>query len=265
VNEWFNNTLRSRLNKQVEGAIIIVMQRLHADDLVAHVQKTENWRVLSFSAIAEDESYEIRTPYRTTRFRRKAGDILQPSLTPRSALDTLRASVTPYHFAAQYQQNPQPPEGYIVKREWLKFYTPDEKPDDFGTILQSWDTAVKDTELANFSVCTTWGLRTGKLICSTFSAKGFHFPISRNPSKARLNHNATVVLIEDMSSGSSLIQQLRAEGLSKVQPRRPWTETRSCDCMARRRDRRRIRSVSEIGRLARYLLKRTAVVSELEL
>ena len=39
VNEWFDNTPRGRLNSQEKGAIIIVMQRLHADDLVAHVQQ----------------------------------------------------------------------------------------------------------------------------------------------------------------------------------------------------------------------------------
>jgi hypothetical protein len=48
VNEWFDNTLRSRLNSQEKGAIIIVAQRLHADDLVAHVQQHESWDVLSF-------------------------------------------------------------------------------------------------------------------------------------------------------------------------------------------------------------------------
>jgi predicted phage terminase large subunit-like protein len=219
VNEWFNNTLRSRLNKQVDGAIIIVMQRLHADDLVAHVQKTENWRVLSFSAIAEeDKSYKIETPYQTTRFRHKEGDVLQPSLSPRTYLETLRNTMTPYHFAAQYQQNPQPPEGHIVKREWLKFYTPEEKPDDFGTILQSWDTAVKDTELANFSVCTTWGIKDRRAYLLNVFRKRLSFPdLKKSVQSLAELHNATVVLIEDKSSGSSLIQQLRAEGLSKVQ------------------------------------------------
>src|SRR5258708_1831647 len=63
VNEWYDNTLRSRLNSQEKGAIIIVMQRLHADDLVAHVQQTERWDVLSFPAIAEqDETYHLVTP-----------------------------------------------------------------------------------------------------------------------------------------------------------------------------------------------------------
>jgi hypothetical protein len=55
VNDWFDNTLRSRLNRQAEGAIVIIMQRLHVDDLVAHLQETEDWRVLSFAAIAEQD------------------------------------------------------------------------------------------------------------------------------------------------------------------------------------------------------------------
>src|SRR5258706_10546999 len=58
VNEWYDNTLRSRLNNQQTGAIIIVMQRLHADDLVAHVREHEAWEILSFAATAEqDETY----------------------------------------------------------------------------------------------------------------------------------------------------------------------------------------------------------------
>lgn len=219
VNEWYNNSVRNRLNKQVEGAIIIVMQRLHIDDLVAHVQEAENWRLLSFSAIAEDnETYKIRSPYRTTRFLRKEGDILHPSLTPRPTLKAIRRAMTPYHFAAQYQQNPQPPEGNIVKREWLTFYTLEEKPDGFDTILQSWDTAVKDTELANFSVCTTWGIKGGKAYLLDVFRKRLLFPdLKKSVQSLAERHDATIVLIEDMSSGSSLIQQLHAEGFSKVQ------------------------------------------------
>ena len=219
VNEWYDNTLRSRLNKQEEGAIIIIMQRLHADDLVAHVQETERWTVLSFSAIAEeDEYYKIRSPYQSTRFYRKEGEILQPSLTPRTILKSIRTGMTEYNFAAQYQQNPQPPYGNIVKREWLKFYTPEEKPDDFGTILQSWDTAVKDTELANFSVCTTWGVKDGKAYLHDVFRKKLEFPdLKKTVKHVAALHHATVVLVEDKASGSSLIQELRADGFSIAQ------------------------------------------------
>jgi len=37
VNDWYDNTLLSRLNSKETGVIIIVMQRLHEDDLVGHV------------------------------------------------------------------------------------------------------------------------------------------------------------------------------------------------------------------------------------
>ena len=126
--------------------------------------------------------------------------------------------MTEYNFAAQYQQNPQPPYGNIVKREWLKFYTPEEKPDDFDTILQSWDTAVKDTELANFSVCTTWGVKDAKAYLLDVFRRSWSFRILRRPFETLAAlHNATVVLVEDKASGSSLIQELRAEGFSIVQ------------------------------------------------
>src|SRR5262249_19770539 len=60
TNRAYDDTMRTRLNRLGRGAIVIVMQRLHADDLVAHVQQHEKWDVLSLSAIAErDETYEI--------------------------------------------------------------------------------------------------------------------------------------------------------------------------------------------------------------
>ena len=79
VNEWYDNTLRSRLNSQEKGVIIIVMQRLHADDLVAHVQKHKSRDVLSFPAIAEQvETYDFLTPYGRKRIYRKKGESNQP-------------------------------------------------------------------------------------------------------------------------------------------------------------------------------------------
>src|SRR6266436_4460152 len=177
VNEWYDNTLRSRLNSQENGAIIIVIQRLHADDLVAHVQEHETWDVLSFAAKAEqDEAYEFLTPYGLKRIRRQIGEVLQPPLLTPATLDSQRRSMTDYNFSAQYQQNPQPLSGFIVKREWLKFYSPSEKPGRFDQILQSWDTANKDTELSNFSVCTTWGIKDRCLFLINVVRRRMDFP-----------------------------------------------------------------------------------------
>src|ERR1700756_416371 len=73
-NEWFVNTLYSRLNDKRTDAIAIIMQRLHEDDLVGHVLGLEPWEVLSFPAIAEaDEEHRIEP----ARFDR--GEIRQSS------------------------------------------------------------------------------------------------------------------------------------------------------------------------------------------
>jgi predicted phage terminase large subunit-like protein len=196
------------------------MQRLHADDLVAHVQESEPWDVLSFPAIAgEDRSYRFQTPYGWRQVRRKAGETLQPALFSADSLEVQRRGMNDYNFVAQYQQDPQPQSGITVKREWLRFYGSDEKPDRFDQILQSWDTANKDTELANFSVCTTWGIKDRSLYLLDVFRHKMDFPdLKRSIVDLAKRYQATIVLIEDMASGTSLIQELRADNFSIAQP-----------------------------------------------
>ncbi len=63
ANDWFDSTLYSRLNDKEKGAIVIVMQRLHEDDLAGHVLGQGGWEVVSFPAVAEDdEAHAIETP-----------------------------------------------------------------------------------------------------------------------------------------------------------------------------------------------------------
>jgi predicted phage terminase large subunit-like protein len=219
ANGWFDNTVRSRLNSQETGVIILVMQRLHADDLVAHVQEYESWEVLSFPVIAErDENYPIMTPYGRRRLGRKVGEILQPALMSAATIESQRRAMTEYNFTAQYQQDPQPPSGNIVKRDWLKFYDTKDQPDRFDQVVQSWDTANKDTELADFSVCTTWGLKGQKMYLLDVHRRKLNFPELKRAVEdlARL-HNANLVLIEDKGSGTLLLQELRARDFSIAQ------------------------------------------------
>ncbi len=219
VNSWYDTTLGSRINSPNTGSIIIIMQRLHANDLVAHVQEKDDWEVLSFAAIAEKkETYNLKTHYGRAVFSRKRNDVLHPAFHSRDFLEKQRRRLGEYNFAAQYQQNPTPPGGLIVRREWLTFYSPGEKPDRFDHILQSWDTAAKDNERASFSACTTWGIKGRK----AYLLHAFHghleFPdLKRHVVKLAETHAATVVLVEDKSSGISLIQDLRADGFLIVQ------------------------------------------------
>jgi predicted phage terminase large subunit-like protein len=219
VNAWYNNTLRSRLNRQDEGAIIVVMQRLHTDDLVAHLQETEHWELVSFPVVAErEEHYELTTPYGRRRIHRRAGEVLHPALLSALAVEGLRCAMAEYNFAAQYQQDPQPPAGLIVRREWLKFYRPNESPKEFEQIVLSWDTANKTTELSDYSVCTTWGIDGQRLYLLDVLRRKMEFPeLKRTVRELAGRWKATIVLIEDKSSGTQLIQELRASNFNLAQ------------------------------------------------
>ena len=54
VNDWFDGTAYTRLDSKKDGAIIIIMQRLHLDDLVGYVQEKGGWDIVSLPAIAEE-------------------------------------------------------------------------------------------------------------------------------------------------------------------------------------------------------------------
>jgi hypothetical protein len=90
-NEWFVHTLYSRLNDKRSGVIVIIMQRLHEDDLVGHVLAQEPWEVLSFPAIAEtEEVHRIETIWGPRCFRRRQGEALHPEREPLETLDRIR-------------------------------------------------------------------------------------------------------------------------------------------------------------------------------
>src|SRR5258708_6102882 len=79
TNEWYDHTLYSRQNNKQHGAIIMIMQRLHEDDLVGHVLGQDAWEGLSFPAIAEaDEVHRIETIWEPRCFTRRQGEALHP-------------------------------------------------------------------------------------------------------------------------------------------------------------------------------------------
>lgn len=218
VNDWYDNTLLTRLNNKQTGVIIIVMQRLHQDDLVGHVMAQENWEVLSFPAIAEeDEIYVVDSPLGRRRWRRKTGEALQPERECLVTLANTRQTMGEYNFASQYQQNPMPVGGAIVKNEWFRYYEQSELPSRFPIVLQSGDTANKSGELNDYSVCTTWGATWDIYYLLSVFRRRLNYPNLRRAvlEQARQYH-AHIILIEDKASGTQLIQDLQSEGLCGV-------------------------------------------------
>ena len=203
------------------------MQRLHQDDLVGHVLEQEDWEVLSFPATAEvDEVFEIDSPIGRRLFRRRVGGILHPERESAATLAHIRQTIGEYNFAAQYQQNPTPLGGAMVKTGWLQYYEPSQRPQRFTNILQSWDTANKATELSDFSVCTTWGVHEKRYYLSDVYRQRLNYPdLKRKVHELAKRDRPHKILIEDKASGTQLIQELRAQGLYAVTAYQPPSGT----------------------------------------
>ena len=223
VNDWYDNTLLSRLNSKAAGCIVIIMQRLHQDDLVAHVLEQDQWDLLSLSAVAErEERFEIETPFGVRSFARKAGEALHPAREPLSTLWTIRQDMGEYNFQSQYQQNPAPAGGALVKTDWLRFYEPGEQPGSFSRVVQSWDTANKAGELNDFSVCTTWGVDDKYVYLLDVFRQKLTFPDLKKAAIAQAQQFAAkTIIIEDKASGTQLIQELRSEIGIALKPYKP--------------------------------------------
>ena len=230
ANEWYDHTLYSRLNDKRHGAIVIIMQRLHEDDLVGHVLAQEGWEILSFPAIAEaDEVHRIETIWGAQCFRRRQGEALHPDREPLETLDRIRRTIGEYNFAGQYQQSPAPLGGGLVKAEWFKRYGEKDRPERFDRIVQSWDTANKATELSDFSVCTTWGVKGKNLFLLGLFRRRLEYPaLKRAVREQQSLFGANEVLIEDKASGTQLIQELIADGCHGVTRYQP-----TCDKIMR--------------------------------
>lgn len=218
VNETFDSTFLSRLNDKRTGRIILIMQRLHLEDLVGHVLAQDSWKHLSFPAIATcDETHTIKTLHGTTTYIRREGEALHPAREPLETLMEMRKTLGEFNFSGQYQQAPIPFGGAIIKDAWILRCRSADIPDKFDQVYQSWDTANKISELSDYSVCTTWGLKGDKLYLLNVFREKIDFPtLKRKILELQDFRKASVVIIEDRASGTQLIQDLRNDGFSQV-------------------------------------------------
>jgi len=115
VNNNFHNTLVSRLNNKTEGAIVIIMQRLHDDDLCWHLIDLEDqwWEIrekLVIQWIAEDDEDH-----------RKAGESFFEKRFPLSILNQIKRQDAQV-FSSQYQQQPTNKETQEFHQERFRYH-----------------------------------------------------------------------------------------------------------------------------------------------
>lgn len=157
---WFTEVVPDRLNNQQLSAIVVIMQRLHEDDV-------------SGLALSRNMGYtHLMVPMRhdTTRHcvtqigpktwedpRTEEGELAWVERFPEHIVDELERDKGPYAFASQYQQSPEPRGGSIIKRDFWQMWDGSHFP-QFEYILASLDTAYTTKESNDPSALSIWGV-----------------------------------------------------------------------------------------------------------
>jgi predicted phage terminase large subunit-like protein len=209
VIDWYRNTLLSRLDDP-NGAIVLVQQRLHQEDLAGHLLQQGGWTHLNLPAIAEEAQ---RVPLEGGRFHtRSPGDVLHPARHSRAFLEQAQRDMGSYAFAAQYQQQPAPQGGGLIQWRWFPRYRVAPAKAAGGEIVQSWDTALKAGTGNDWSVCTTWLHQDHRSWLLDVVRERLEFPdLKRRVAHEAARHRAGRILIEDHGAGTALIQDLHRE------------------------------------------------------
>ena len=230
VNNWYRTTMVSRPDDKTRSATLLVMQRLHQDDLAGTLLATGAWEELRLPAIATEETVIPLTRGRC--HRRNVGDVLHPSREPLPELMAIKHMIGSEPFNAQYQQQPVPPQGNMIHASWLHSYEALPSPPGPGAqVVQSWDTASKDGINCDWSVCVT-ALIDGQFIYVVDVWRGkVEFPaLLRMAIQRAQAFKADVILIEDQASGMQLLQALRSARDLTIPPpiaRKPESDKRS--------------------------------------
>lgn len=160
VLDWLDGTISTRLRPPDVASMVVVMQRLHEDDVTGHLLEQGGYEHLCLPA-----EYEPSHPFVWPDDpRTEPGELLWPEVYDQAAVDELKVRLGSYRAAGQLQQRPAPAEGGILKRPWWTYYPAEwldaeewpEAAPPFDRIWQSWDTAVKEKTTNDYCVGQLW-------------------------------------------------------------------------------------------------------------
>ncbi|MDR6306124.1 putative phage terminase large subunit-like protein [Nitrobacter vulgaris] len=194
--------------------IVVVMQRVHEEDLVGYLLDQGGFEVLNLPAIAQsDASYELGAG---GIYRRQKGELLHPNHEPAEVLRDLKKNMGSYAFSAQYQQSPIPPGGRIIKKRWFKRYGQlSHEPRD--RILISWDIALSETEAGDFSVGVVLLCREETFYVLDVVRGKFPFDqLKRKIIEQKQIYHRSTLIIEESPISHGLIQSLQESRINVV-------------------------------------------------
>ncbi len=201
VNNRYNTTIRSRTN-DVDTPIILIMQRLHEDDLTGFLLaggSGEEWTHLCLPAINED------------------GTPLYPEKYSLEELEIIRQADR-YTFTGQYMQAPAPDEGMEWKREWFKIINKNEIPNNIRWNIFIDGAYTNDTKNDPTGIQVSTKIGNDLIILSSID-RYMELPelIKFIPNYiVSLGINVAMIYVEPKASGKSIVQLLQDNSILNV-------------------------------------------------
>lgn len=235
ANRWWDSTMMSRFI-DAKAAAVIVMQRLHEDDLSGHLLADEgHWHHLCLPAEympGHQFTYPASTPFVlpsgepvTGDPRTQPGELLDPGRLGDDVLAEKRR--VPSVYAGQFQQIPAPEGGGLFKDEW---WTRRWEPGfdlylehGFDRVVQSWDMAFKDKKTSDFVTGQVWGFHGADcyLLAQVRGRLDFAATLHAVRALTAFEPRALAKLVEDKANGPAVVSALKRKipGLIEITPK----------------------------------------------
>jgi predicted phage terminase large subunit-like protein len=245
TNDWYDAVITGR--KESGAAEVLVMQRLHENDVAAHALEVGEWTVLCLP-----ERFEPAHPFAWRKPRvhkavarrlagsgmedgdpREEGELLWPERRDEKASAEYARRLKSFRAAGQLQQRPAAREGEIIKVEWWRFYDGRIRSQEewhrlpkFQSVVTSVDTPLKDKESNDNVAIQVWGVKGADRYLLDLRLAKMNYPTAKRTVReisqwARKTFPGRHhLLIENAGYGVEMIDDLRREftGVVKISP-----------------------------------------------
>ena len=240
--QWWTGDAFTRL--EPPSLTVVVGTRWHEDDMIGrllskeHEGNPDDWEVISFPAIAENDDVLGRAPGEPI-----ISPIIDESQTEAvERWDEVRESVGEYAWAALYMQRPSPAQGAIFETDKFRYWTTDPEMliDDDPSVrlidplrmsharwIDSWDAAFKGTDSSDFVVGQRWAIDGKDRFLIEQERDRWSFTqtverVKRWETDAVVGSNWVYEkLIEDKANGPAIIDTLKThvQGIKPITPK----------------------------------------------
>ena len=225
ANEWYRTTFYSRLNQADIGVRIIIMQRVHEDDLSGFLLDREtrlNYKHICIPATNTDGNIK---PKSLEKFYNKDTGLFWEDRFSQKVLDDYKNALGTYGYAGQLQQTPTPLDSGMIHRDWFRIdrFRKDEAIVNF--IIDPAYTANQKNDPSAL-LAYTYTENKWQIVDCVNVRKEFPELVKFIPEWVQKNGytNKSRIYVEPKASGKSIVQTLVRETGLNVKEDKPPTK-----------------------------------------